>query len=252
MVKPTRQARRKRSEDLKLAIVLSLLTVIPCKGQTPTTGVAETTGPCSPVVTGNNNQFKITCEGIGEAQGRELLKIVNRISKEKLDPKLVMEKLDEIQKGVLDIKTGLAQKEQQEAEAERIRHTAPIIVVSLASVPEHGKIMVRFESVNHIPFEYRYVLTTENNRIVSGIPFAFSKAFPKSAPGGVLFYSIDPIQFDQIKNNYLEIRLTYQSLSYEELRLPGHSATIIRKYKIGSDDSLTELDNGQAEIIPHP
>jgi hypothetical protein len=41
-------------------------------------------------------------------------------------------------------------------------------------------------------------------------------------------------------------------LSYEELRLPGHSATIVRKYRIGRDGALTPLDNDQPEIIPHP
>src|SRR5208283_3209308 len=109
---------------VKFGPVFFLLFALPCCGQT-ITGDADTTGPCSPAVTGNNNQFKITCDGVDEAQGKELLKILNRISKEQLDPKLVMQKLDEIQKGVSDIKTGLAKKEEQEVEAERIKHTAP-------------------------------------------------------------------------------------------------------------------------------
>ena len=47
-------------------------------------------------------------------------------------------------------------------------------------------------------------------------------------------------------------REIFQSLSYEGLRLPGHSATIIRKYRIGPDGSLLPLDNDQPEVIPHP
>jgi hypothetical protein len=234
---------------MKFVLVL-LLWAIPLHAQT--TGAADTSGPCSPAVTGNNNQFKITCDGIGEAQGNELLKILNRISKEQLDPKLVMEKLDEIQKGMSDIKTGLAKKEEQEAETERIRHTAPIIEVGLTSVPEPGKVMVYFESKNLVPFEYRYVVTTEDNLVVSGIPLGFTKAYPKSGPKGSGFYSVDQLQWERIKNNYLEIRFTFQSMSYEDLRLPGHSATIIRKYKIGSDGALIPLDNGQPEVIPDP
>jgi hypothetical protein len=234
---------------VKFAFVFFLLFVLPTCGQT---GSADTTGPCSPAVTGNNNQFKITCDGIGEAQGKELLSILNRISKEKLDPKLVMQKLDEIQKGVSDIKTGLAKKEEQEADANRIKHTAPIITVGLTSVPEHGKVMVYVESINLVPFEYRYVVTTENNRNVSGWTPVYSKVYPKSGPKGSTFYSVEPLQWEQIKNNYLELHFTFQSLSYEELRLPGHSATIIRKYRIGPDGSLLPLDNNQPEVIPQP
>jgi hypothetical protein len=80
----------------------------------------------------------------------------------------------------------------------------------------------------------------------------FTKVYPKSGPRGSSFYSIDELNWAQIKNNYLEIRFTFQSLSYEELRLPGHSATIIRKYKIGPDGAIVPLDNDQPEIIPHP
>jgi hypothetical protein len=79
----------------------------------------------------------------------------------------------------------------------------------------------------------------------------FTKVYPKSGPKGSLFYSVDQLQWERIKNNYLEIHFTFQSLSYEELRLPGHSATIVRKYKIGPDGALTTLDNDQPEIFPH-
>ena len=234
-----------------MRIVLAfLLCTMPLHAQT--SGVADTSGPCSPAVTGSNNQFKITCDGISEAQGKELVKILNRISKEQLDTKLVMEKLDEIQKGVSDIKTGLAKKEEREAEDERIRHSAPIITVGLTSVPEHGKVMAYFESKNLVPFEYRYVITTEDNIVVSGIPLGYTKVFPKSGPKGSLFYSIDQLQWERIKNSHLEIHFTFQSLSYEELRLPGHSATIIRKYTISPNGSLLSLDNDQPEVIPRP
>jgi len=230
-------------------VLAFLLCVTPLYAQT--SGAADTSGPCSPSVTGNNNQFEITCNGIGEAQGKELLKILNKISREQLDPKLVMEKLGEIQKGVSDIKTGMAKREEQEAEAERIKRTAPIVTVGLTSVPEQGKVMVYWESKNLVPFEFRYVVCTENNAIVSAIPMEYTKVYPKSGPKGSLFYSVEELHWDQIKNNYLEIHFTVQSLSYEELHLPGHSVTIISKYRIAPDGSLLALDNGQPKLIPH-
>ena len=49
------------------------------------TGAAETKGMCSPANTGNNNTFNITC-GIGKQQGDALLKILNKILADQLDP----------------------------------------------------------------------------------------------------------------------------------------------------------------------
>ena len=55
----------------------------------------ETTGSCSPITTGDNNTFSITC-GIGKQQGESLLRIVNKILADQLDPGVVMAKLEEI------------------------------------------------------------------------------------------------------------------------------------------------------------
>jgi hypothetical protein len=85
---------------VKYALVLVMLLAMPCWSQTTSTGKANTTGPCSPAVTGNNNQFSITCQGIGKEQGQQMLDILNRILANQLDPKAVMAKLDEILKAV--------------------------------------------------------------------------------------------------------------------------------------------------------
>ena len=66
----------------------------------------ETTGPCSPIATGNNNTFNITC-GIGKQQGDALLKIMNKILASQLDLDAVMKKLDEIGKDVKGIRQGV-------------------------------------------------------------------------------------------------------------------------------------------------
>ena len=58
-------------------------------------GAANTTGPCSPANTGNNNTFNISC-GIGQAQGQKMLDILNKVLANRLDPESVMAKLDEI------------------------------------------------------------------------------------------------------------------------------------------------------------
>jgi hypothetical protein len=84
---------------MKYSFALLMLLAIPCQSQT-TTGKADTTGPCSPAVTGSNNQFTISCRGIDKEQGQKMLDILNKILANQLDPKAVMEKLDEILRAV--------------------------------------------------------------------------------------------------------------------------------------------------------
>jgi hypothetical protein len=67
-----------------------------CSGQVVLTGPAQTSGPCSPAVSGSNNQFTIKCSGINKAQGEELLKLLNKISQNQVDPRAVIRALDEM------------------------------------------------------------------------------------------------------------------------------------------------------------
>lgn len=75
-----------------------------------TTGSAVAKGTCNQSVSGNNNRnFVIKC-GIGEAQGKQMLDILNKIlaNQQKLQPDVVMQKLDAILKDInpnLPVKT---------------------------------------------------------------------------------------------------------------------------------------------------
>src|SRR6185295_15665900 len=60
------------------------------------TGAATTRGACSPANTGSNNRFTFYCNGIGAAQGAQLLNLLNQVLAKQVDPALVMAKLDEI------------------------------------------------------------------------------------------------------------------------------------------------------------
>jgi hypothetical protein len=67
------------------------------------TGNASSSGSCSPANTGNNNQFTINC-GIGQAQGKKLIDILNKILTRQLDPDAVLSKLDEIKSDLDELK----------------------------------------------------------------------------------------------------------------------------------------------------
>ncbi len=83
---------------MKLAF-LSVLVMIafPCRAQT-TTGRSETTGACSPAVSGNNNQVSINCQDVSKDQAARITSILNRILAKQIDPDAVMIKLDELEK----------------------------------------------------------------------------------------------------------------------------------------------------------
>ena len=87
-------------------VTLLALTSLPARSQKPaaplpaTTAAPWTRGSCSPVVTGQNDQFTIHCPGMTNEQGEKLLGIVNKILANELDPQLVLAKLDEIQRGL--------------------------------------------------------------------------------------------------------------------------------------------------------
>jgi hypothetical protein len=81
-------------------LILCLLVAIPLSAQTQAPSTRqETPGPCSVAIRGNNNQV-FTCQGMTKEQGAEFLKILNRISRNQLDPKAVMDKLDECLKAI--------------------------------------------------------------------------------------------------------------------------------------------------------
>jgi hypothetical protein len=77
-------------------IVLSILMGASASyGQTTATGKANTSGSCSPAVTGSKNTFVIKC-GVDSAQGKRMIEILNKVLENQIDPTAVMAKLDEI------------------------------------------------------------------------------------------------------------------------------------------------------------
>jgi hypothetical protein len=65
---------------------------------------STTSGPCSPIAPNNSGTITIQCGGISTKLGNQLVVILNRIAKNQLDPDAVMAKLDEIQRGVNEIR----------------------------------------------------------------------------------------------------------------------------------------------------
>ena len=74
---------------------------------------------CAVNVVGNNNRV-FTCGGMDEKTARQILSILNRIVESQPDREAVMAKLDEIQKGVEDIRQSTAHRHLGNAQKEAI------------------------------------------------------------------------------------------------------------------------------------
>jgi len=174
---------------------------------------------------------------MSKQQGQKMIDILNKILKDQLDPNLVLTKLDEIQAGVSSIKGELETKQHQEEDAERIRRTAPLIDAYLQ--PVDGKVYLYMKSKNLIPYEFRYFIVDSSNHVLGGFPIAMQAIYPKA--GDDLKYIVKDIDLKGIPDHYIELWFAFQSLSYDELQLPGHAGEIIRKYKISNDATSLEL-----------
>jgi hypothetical protein len=66
-------------------------------------GSATTKSSCSPANTGNNNTFNITCQGISDKLGAQLIDLLNRVARNQLDAEAVMSKIDGCLEGVREV-----------------------------------------------------------------------------------------------------------------------------------------------------
>ena len=79
---------------MRHGLVLLMLFALPCWSQTAQTARAETSGFCSPAVSGNNNQFTITCQNIPDKLRIQLVDLLNRVAKNQADADAMLGKLD--------------------------------------------------------------------------------------------------------------------------------------------------------------
>lgn len=82
---------------MKCVAFFLIAACVPVWGQTASSIPAATNGSCSPAVTGNKNNFLISCK-IYSSQGKHMVDLLNKILANQIDPNLVMGKLDEILK----------------------------------------------------------------------------------------------------------------------------------------------------------
>jgi hypothetical protein len=82
----------------RLLLIMTFSTLcVTTLGQQPSPQTRnDTTGACSQIIADNKGTINISCPGFSREQMRQMISILNRIEKDRLDPHLVFEKLDEI------------------------------------------------------------------------------------------------------------------------------------------------------------
>jgi hypothetical protein len=89
---------------VRSGLILLMLIAVPCWGQTTPTGKAETSGFCSPAVSGSNNQFTITCQNIPDKLRGQLVDLLNRVAKNQADAETILSKLDGCLEGIKQVR----------------------------------------------------------------------------------------------------------------------------------------------------
>lgn len=106
---------------MRYVLSLAMLITMPCYSQTAQTGKAETTGLCSPAVSGSNNQFTITCQNIPDKLRGQLIDLLNRVAKNQADAGTILGKLDTCLEGIKQVRAQAAPWNLVDSQREQLK-----------------------------------------------------------------------------------------------------------------------------------
>jgi len=117
------------------------------------------------------------------------------------------------------------------SQAEEIRkQTCPLLDTHLA-ISDKGNYLVVIESLNLIPFKARWLIATEENKVVSGVMLGEQEIYPTQKNKKWQFKT--DIDKNTVRNDYVELRLNYISVYAAELNYPSNlKGRIVKKYKL--------------------
>lgn len=95
------------------------------------------------------------------------------------DLQLSKREVGELQRRTEELNEEIEAGRRAKVEAEKQRRTPPQISVDLvAQSPKKFRLEIRLG--NSIPFEFKYLVTTTKDLMVTGIPLEWTKVFPKA------------------------------------------------------------------------
>jgi hypothetical protein len=125
------------------------------------------------------------------------------------------------------------------AQAEEKRKTPPKLRAELKSrAPEN--LFVSISSENLIPFEFEFGIVTMNNIRINPKSLEYLKVFPTEQQR--LFKEDVNINWEKVKDNYMELRFNFRSLAPELFKETGHIGSIIKKYRVADTGDLVLIE----------
>lgn len=124
-------------------------------------------------------------------------------------------------KGVFDRRIAVLEEESSLA----MKNTPPEVVVRLGTAANSngqltlGRALLEITSKNDIAYNASWLVTTREDRVVSGLMTDRVKIVPAATP---VFKAPISIQADRVVDEYIELRLTYESVHSPELGNPPH------------------------------
>jgi hypothetical protein len=131
-----------------------------------------------------------------------------------------------------------AERKAREEAAAR-RRTPPLLTAELG-VMAPGELAVVLKSQNGIPFEYDTRVVTTNDELVSGLWLEWAKVFPTDSQRA--HYQKLTIQWQKVRDAYLELKVRYRSQAPEFRDLPGHAGRIVRRYRVTESREVAEIE----------
>jgi hypothetical protein len=84
------------------------------------------------------------------------------------------------------------------------KSTKPEMDVAIKTGESTGRLLVVIEPRNKIPFEYKWIIVTRNNSVVSGIPLEWTKVIPNDETPRFSQYA--DFNIDKVVDDYVELR----------------------------------------------
>lgn len=136
--------------------------------------------------------------------------------------------------GLAGIVVVIADNRKQTLNAE-FMNTPPALDVSIRTGEDH-QFYVVIEAKNLIPFEFQYIIVTQGNTVLSGVPLEWTKVYPKK--GAMLFQHRENLALERVKGGYAELVFDYRSLFAVEIGHAGLSGRLLKKYQLSKDQTF--------------
>lgn len=134
--------------------------------------------------------------------------------------------------GIAGLSTKIAGRRKQTLESIH-RRTKPEIDVAIKTYGPSGRFLVTIEPRNEVPFEFRWLIVTRDNVVVSGLQLDWSKVKPNELTPR--FSQHAEFQIDKVVENYIELRFDFRSVYADELPAADLSGRLRRAYILTSD-----------------